>query len=482
MVRTVTNTNPRPETTNTLTVDSAWGIIPLEFDIYAFGQVNLAVKPFRVNGLKRRGDLAATIQALEYVDGIYDASEGGTPNIQIVKYSQLQTYPVVSNLVLTEDSHVGESDNVVRNINVTWNTDNSSPVDHCEIWYRISGSTSWTLADGMARGNSGVIQNALPSTTYSVTVIGVNNLGAKTPMNKAPTANITTGNVISSRRPGSTFLSLRITGLRIDLGTTDNVLQNAANEGEFTGTNVRFVWNDISSFDIKDAADEELYGAGSDRTNIWFRDYQVDILNTDLSTRRTEYVQLPAYSYSFEKNSQDGNGTPSADFIIQVRARDVANRVSQYPARLEAYNVAPLPVKGLIATATLQGFQFFWNASNELDHMNYQVRTLVAANGGSPSSGWSAWASVETNTYTRNLTPAEVATYGADATIIFQVEDRDVFLQVSTATQDTNQVIPIPIPTFSYQIVANDSDGNSQNILKALFDSITSSGGVVYNV
>jgi len=482
MVRTVTNTNPRPETTNTLTVDSAWGIIPLEFDIYAFGQVNLAVKPFRVNGLKRRGDLTATIQALEYVDGIYDASEGGTPNIQIVKYSQLQTYPVVSNLVLTEDSHVGESDNVVRNINVTWNTDNSSPVDHCEIWYRISGSTSWTLADGMARGNSGVIQNALPSTTYSVTVIGVNNLGAKTPMNKAPTANITTGNVISSRRPGSTFLSLRITGLRIDLGTTDNVLQNAANEGEFTGTNVRFVWNDISSFDIKDAADEELYGAGSDRTNIWFRDYQVDILNTDLSTRRTEYVQLPAYSYSFEKNSQDGNGTPSADFIIQVRARDVANRVSQYPARLEAYNVAPLPVKGLIATATLQGFQFFWNASNELDHMNYQVRTLVAANGGSPSSGWSAWASVETNTYTRNLTPAEVATYGADATIIFQVEDRDVFLQVSTATQDTNQVIPIPIPTFSYQIVANDSDGNSQNILKALFDSITSSGGVVYNV
>lgn len=81
------NLNTAAGTVSTLTIAGVWTTIPAKGDVYSFGQLNVAVKPFRIIAIQRTPDLTAKITALEYNAAIYD--ESGLTPVNVVNYSVL---------------------------------------------------------------------------------------------------------------------------------------------------------------------------------------------------------------------------------------------------------------------------------------------------------------------------------------------------------------------------------------------------------
>ncbi|MBF0406481.1 MAG: tail fiber domain-containing protein [Candidatus Riflebacteria bacterium] len=58
--------------TNTLSLTGdPFSIAPERFDLYAFGVSELETKPFQITGIARNGNLQATIDGIEYIEGVY---------------------------------------------------------------------------------------------------------------------------------------------------------------------------------------------------------------------------------------------------------------------------------------------------------------------------------------------------------------------------------------------------------------------------
>jgi hypothetical protein len=92
--------------------------------------------------------------------------------------------------------------------------------------------------------------------------------------------------------------------------------------GEFQGKDAIFTWTD--------AVRDELY----------FLDYQVVIYDDQMNPLRTEYTVTPAYTYTYDKNTVDGAGTPRRAFNFEVRQRGRQGQISA-ARTMFAQNPAP---------------------------------------------------------------------------------------------------------------------------------------------
>ncbi len=110
----------------------------------------------------------------------------------------------------------------------------------------------------------------------------------------------------------------------------------------FTGRNCKFDWRRASntgSFEFG----LEPFGADGGLLDYYFKDFKVEIHDgVSGNLLRTEYVQDPAYTYTFEHNYQDTNGAPTRNILIKVWQRTKYDQVSAIPAQLLATNPAPL--------------------------------------------------------------------------------------------------------------------------------------------
>jgi membrane protein implicated in regulation of membrane protease activity len=80
--------------------------------------------------------------------------------------------------------------------------------------------------------------------------------------------------------------------------------------GEFQGKDAIFTWTDAV------------------RDEVYFLDYQVTIFDDLMNPLRTEYTVTPNYTYSFDKNTVDGAGTPRRAFNFEVRQRGRQGQIS----------------------------------------------------------------------------------------------------------------------------------------------------------
>ena len=149
-------------------------------------------------------------------------------------------------------------------------------------------------------------------------IVSVSYNNEKTTIVDSPTTTITTARELSTY---ANVLQSRITGLEIF---------NQRNDNTFTGKDCKFSWNPVTSVDVTSTgAGNESAGAGTYIPPVWLKDYEVKIYDsTGATLRRTEYVSNPEYTYTFEKNYDDGTGTPVREFQIQVKARDTFFRTS----------------------------------------------------------------------------------------------------------------------------------------------------------
>jgi len=146
--------------TATLTLTTAWSTQPVAYDLYAFGAVDLATKPFRVTKIARSGDLRVRIDATEYYPEVYDE----TATVPEVDYTV--PLPTISGLV------IGFRFDLAGHafLDISW----SPP--------RGSYGGAVVMIDGRAVGRVGISQSSYShqvtkDKTYSVGVIGLDALG-----------------------------------------------------------------------------------------------------------------------------------------------------------------------------------------------------------------------------------------------------------------------------------------------------------------
>lgn len=344
---------------------------PAQYNVYAFGETSVSVKDFRVIDIQRTQEQKCKISAIEYSASVY-ANDSGTPVIPTISsYTKTSPYVTISGTTATETAYIDMSGNVKRNIKITFSVNDNSIYKAASVYYRKASEIKWVYA-GDTFNQEYTINDVDSDTTYYITLIGINKLGIKT-----PSAQATVTSIITTYTPvhQTTQIEARISGLEIF---------NQANNTIWTGKHCKFVWNMVTSVD-DEGAGEEGGGASLAIPNTWFKDFEVKILNSDGTTRRVEYITIPEYTYTYEKNYEDGSGTPVRAFTIQVKARDYFGNISSIPSFLNVTNPAPSAPSGLSVTGGIKSLLITFNAVSEEDVEEYNIY-ISTSSGFTPSS------------------------------------------------------------------------------------------------
>lgn len=351
-IKTVTSP---PGTYTVLFVGTAWTLTPAKGDIVLFGPTGFSFKPYRVISIERTPELNAKMTALEYSGSLYDESDA-VP-IEIVNYSSLpdpfSPPPQVTDLELIQ---LNDGRNTVM---VSFTPPTDLRYVRAAIYEFIGGRY---VKLGESRTGNFAIPNLSPGYQITVAVVSVSRIGSESNILEAPFATLNVGNNLV---PPPTVTGLELLGQGHDV--------------QFVGKDAKFQWRDrslISGAGIEGIGHEVL-GAGAGGVDPTFKNYRVEIYNTNGTTlRRREYVVDPFYIYSYEKNHEDGVRLGSGvvrSAMIRVWQQDVFNQISVTPAILTVDNPAPGIVSNLTATALERGIRIQVDPSREIDLVGYRI-------------------------------------------------------------------------------------------------------------
>lgn len=198
---------------------------------------------------------------------------------------------VTSGLRLTQESKV-------RYIDISW----TAPANSNAVSYIIS----WAVNDGeVHRITTGLFSARIENAQPGEYIISVTAVGALSGTSTAVEVGYTLNELFN-------IDAVHVTGLALKYGGT-----------QFTGRNAEFVWSTDADTVLGLST---TYGQAAGGQSLWFRDYEIKVYH-GVTLLRTDYVTETAYSYTFEKNTEDGG--PFRDVIITVKARDQFGRYSQ---------------------------------------------------------------------------------------------------------------------------------------------------------
>jgi YVTN family beta-propeller protein len=135
----------------------------------------------------------------------------------------------------------------------------------------------------------------------------------------------------------------------------------------FTGQSAKFEWRANSILWAEGFG--EVTGTGG--TEYYFKDYEVQIWASGVR-RRTEHTTETFYTYTYEKNSEDGSGTPVREFTIKVYKRTRYGDLSATPAQLTVSNTAPT-LTNFTLTGSPSAFQFTFDQPTDTDFLKVEV-------------------------------------------------------------------------------------------------------------
>ena len=144
-------------------------------DVYAFGEVGLAVNPYRIVSIKRNtNDLTRTIVAVEYHEELY-AKDNNAP---IVPSNHNEYGLNVSRLILNKSANVNKDGTVVCDIHVTWVLPRGRVAREIRVYYKEYGTETYTpFATFNGAETSCTIPAVLTDRNYTVKVVCVDDLG-----------------------------------------------------------------------------------------------------------------------------------------------------------------------------------------------------------------------------------------------------------------------------------------------------------------
>jgi hypothetical protein len=112
------------------------------------------------------------------------------------------------------------------------------------------------------------------------------------------------------------------------------------NDTEFVGRDAKFAWRASGNQHAYEYGSEP-FGAGSGIVDPYFKDFEIQISDADGNVRRNDHTVETVYTYTYEKNAEDGGGVPVREFTITVWQRNEFGRVSVTPAVLTVNNPQP---------------------------------------------------------------------------------------------------------------------------------------------
>ncbi len=305
-------------------------------------------KLFKVTYLRATQDQKVEVHAIEYKESIYDV-DGENPSDlpEVVNPKPVSLQPV--NNIQVSESYITGSNYVT--LSIVWeNPDTLYIYKGVEIYAQVvDGPASWAFL-GMSNDNRFVWDKALPNTKYMIKLVSTGYNGESYPFAKAPY-------VIHSTSDQNTtvpnYSGIRVSGL---------CLTNFPNQDVFATRNAQFTWNKPAT-SISDDGTASVSG---------FAGYSIIIENTDGTIRRKVAIGDNHYTYTYENNYEDGNGTPARSFVFKVAAVDVNAYMTNY-SQLTVNNPVPAAITGLTAVGTVKRIDLNWDAGKDSDISGYIV-------------------------------------------------------------------------------------------------------------
>jgi predicted phage tail protein len=179
-------------TASTLTISGSWTTTPSAYDVYAFGEVNVLTKPFRIVSIKRAADDTVQLDCIEYNEDVYDTDTIDLPDNN---YSELiYALSNVNSLALTERL-IKASDGTIQDcIDVWFNRPSASQnvivYDHADIYLSDNSGTSWTYKGSTKGGHFAISEGLVDGVDYKVAVVSVGFNGKINSLTNSPSQTI----------------------------------------------------------------------------------------------------------------------------------------------------------------------------------------------------------------------------------------------------------------------------------------------------
>jgi predicted phage tail protein len=222
-------------------------------------------------------------------------------------------------VLLSTKDIVGVAGALERHLYLTWDISPQSCIRGYEAQYSRD-QASWVKVTPNAANKCDIVNP--PAGSYVAQVRSINVAGVASEW-------VTTSLVVEQR----VDVAPNVTGLQL-LGQGNNAV--------FLDRDAQFSWNQVLPPNVvSNELGDDSYGVGAAFPTDWLAGYQVLIYNQDGSLRRTDFTRSEQFSYSFDKNCQDGNGVPVRTFTVAIAAKTVWGTFSPVPARLSVSNPAP---------------------------------------------------------------------------------------------------------------------------------------------
>ncbi|OOZ41675.1 hypothetical protein BOW53_03070 [Solemya pervernicosa gill symbiont] len=285
--------------------------LPSSVGTFSHSSLGWVDQRVRIVRMSLRLDATVAITLKRHDGDLYDLTLPGvyTPPTTTTLPNPLHVEPP-TNLVLTEQQH-----DLYGEALFTWTEAADAFVTDYQAQIRLVAGGSW-IDLGTREGTSRTVRNLLPG-VYEFQVRSVNDSG------------VHSGWLTLECTIAIAAVVPRVRGLE---------LFGQGNDHIFTGRDAKFAWREGSlnfSYDLGD----EPFGAGSGARDLYFKDYEVRVLDIDKNLLRTEHVTDNWYIYSYEKNVEDDG--PRREFILEVYQRGRQNQLSTKAARLRVENAAP---------------------------------------------------------------------------------------------------------------------------------------------
>ena len=162
------------ETTETdtlkLTTPFESAALPQRFDNYAFGEVDKAVKPFRIVNAERDGDLKVSLKLAEYDEAMY-SDELDYSKYPVIDYSNTPSVAQITTLTASEESYTADKTSV-SDVRVTWQLARQGIAPDSYI-VRIKSRTSDYDEQVSTRMTTHVFRGVRQGDDYDITVYSI---------------------------------------------------------------------------------------------------------------------------------------------------------------------------------------------------------------------------------------------------------------------------------------------------------------------
>ena len=144
--------------------------LPQRFGNYAFGELDKAVKPFRIVNASRDGDLKVSLKLAEYDEAMY-SDELDYSKYPVIDYTSTPTVAKITSLTASEESYTADR-STVSNVRVTWQLDHTGTAPESYI-VRIKSRTSDYDEQVSTRMTTHVFHGVRQGDDYDITVYSI---------------------------------------------------------------------------------------------------------------------------------------------------------------------------------------------------------------------------------------------------------------------------------------------------------------------